>query len=215
MTPSSTLAAAPPGGATPPGDGTALRTLHNEHAALRAMLQSLRLMLQRGPGDAPERFFDVVRAMLFYIDEFPERQHHPKESDLLFPRIVRLAPELLPVIDRLEREHVRGEVMLRNLQHALLAWEMLGDSRRAAFAEAADAYAEFYVEHMRLEEAEVLPAARRLFSEADWKALDAAFAANRDPFARGGGGDGVYDRLFTKIVTRAPAPIGVGSEDGE
>lgn len=213
MTPSSTLDAAEAHPAGHPPEGKALRTLLNEHAALRAMLQSLRMMLERGPGDAPERFFDVVRAMLFYIDEFPERQHHPKESDLLFPRIVRLAPELLPVIERLERDHVRGEALLRNLQHALLAWEMLGDSRRGAFAEAAVAYAEFYFEHMRLEEAEVLPAARRLFSAADWAALDAAFAANKDPFANGGAGDGVYDRLFTKIVTRAPAPIGVGSDE--
>ena len=29
--------------------------------------------------------FSTLRAMLFYIDEFPERLHHPKESDLLFP----------------------------------------------------------------------------------------------------------------------------------
>lgn len=210
MTPSSIPDTAPATGADHPGEGMALRTLLHEHAALKAMLQSLRMMLERGPGDAPERFFDVLRAMLFYIDEFPDRQHHPKESDLLFPRLVRLAPELLPVIDRLEREHVRGEVLLRNLQHALLAWEMLGDSRREAFARAALAYADFYTEHMRLEETEVLPAARRLLSAADWKELDAAFAANRDPFANGGASDGVYDRLFTKIVTRAPAPIGVG-----
>jgi hypothetical protein len=63
-----------------------IRILLGEHASLRAVLQSILLMLERGPGDAPERFFDVMRAMLFYIDEFPERLHHPKESNLLFPR---------------------------------------------------------------------------------------------------------------------------------
>ncbi len=26
-----------------------------------------------------------ARAILFYIDEFPEREHHPKESEHLFP----------------------------------------------------------------------------------------------------------------------------------
>ena len=64
-----------------------LRTIHEEHASLAAVLQSLRLMLNQGPGDEPAAFFDVVRAMLFYIDEFPERQHHPKESQLLFPSV--------------------------------------------------------------------------------------------------------------------------------
>ena len=65
----------------------ALKIIREEHAALSAMLRSLALMIERGPGDQPERFFDVLRAMLFYIDEFPERMHHPKESDLLFPRL--------------------------------------------------------------------------------------------------------------------------------
>ena len=48
-----------------------IRIIHDEHAALAAMLQSLRMMVQRGPAQEPENFFDVLRAMLFYIDEFP------------------------------------------------------------------------------------------------------------------------------------------------
>jgi hypothetical protein len=38
------------------------------------------------PRGAPPPF-DVLRAMLFYIDEFPERLHHTKESELLFPKL--------------------------------------------------------------------------------------------------------------------------------
>ena len=64
-----------------------IQIIHDEHGALSAMLRSLGMMVERGPGDEAESFFDVLRAMLFYIDEFPERLHHPKESDLLFPRI--------------------------------------------------------------------------------------------------------------------------------
>ena len=52
--------------------------LLNEHAELTAMLRAILRMVERGPQDAPERFFDVLRAMLFYIDEFPERFHRPK-----------------------------------------------------------------------------------------------------------------------------------------
>ena len=72
---------------------SSLQIIRDEHAAVAAVLRSLVMMMERGPGDEPERFFDVVRAMLFYIDEFPERLHHPKESDLLFPRLARVAPE--------------------------------------------------------------------------------------------------------------------------
>uniref|UniRef100_UPI003FA73AEF hemerythrin domain-containing protein n=1 Tax=Salmonella enterica TaxID=28901 RepID=UPI003FA73AEF len=101
--------------------------------AISAVLRSVGLMLERGPGDDPEAFFDVLRAMLFYIDEFPERQHHPKESALLFPPLLREAPELRDTLERLDAEHASGERRVRELQHLLLAWELLGQARRAAF----------------------------------------------------------------------------------
>lgn len=187
-----------------------LQIIRDEHAAVAAVLRSLGMMLERGPGDEPERFFDVMRAMLFYIDEFPEKLHHPKESNLLFPRLARIAPELMPVIRRLESDHMLGEGRVRELQHLLLAWELIGESRREAFTAAAQAYTGFYLEHMRTEEAHLLPAAQKVLSVDDWTELDAAFQANRDPLA-GGVRDPSYDRLFTRIVLTAPAPIGVGA----
>ena len=190
---------------------TALRTIRDEHAALAAMLQSLLWLVRRGPGDDRQRFFDTLRAMLFYIDEFPERQHHPKESDLLFPRVARLAPEVLPVITRLEQDHLRGESQVRELQHLLLAWEWLGEGRRDAFVQACEQYVTFYLEHMRLEEQEVLPTAQRVLAPADWQALDAAFEANRDPLTGRYPPDPAYERLFQRILEVAPTPIGWGA----
>lgn len=189
---------------------SALQIIRDEHAAVAAMLRSLVLMMDRGPGDAPERFFDVVRAMLFYIDEFPERLHHPKESDLLFPRLARVAPELMPVIRRLESDHMNGEGKVRELQHLLLGWELIGETRRAPFSDAARAYVGFYLEHMRTEETQILPVAQKVLTDEDWAQLDAAFEQDRDPLA-GGLRDPSYDRLFTRIVQTAPAPIGVGA----
>lgn len=190
---------------------SALHTIRDEHAALAAMLQSLLWLVRRGPGDDRQRFFDTLRAMLFYIDEFPERQHHPKESDLLFPRVARLVPEVLPVITRLEHDHLQGESQVRELQHLLLAWEWLGDERREAFVQACERYVGFYLEHMRLEEQEVLPAAQRVLSDDDWRALDAAFEANRDPLTGRYPPDPAYERLFQRIMEVAPAPIGLGA----
>ncbi|MFZ5565634.1 MAG: hemerythrin domain-containing protein [Pseudomonadota bacterium] len=188
-----------------------VRIIHEEHAALAAMLQSLRMMIQRGPGDAPEQFFDVLRAMLFYIDEFPERQHHPKESSLLFPPLRTRAPHLQGTLERLERDHDHGEAAVRELQHLLLAWELLGESRRSAFEVAMLRHLDFYLEHMRVEETEVLPEAVRHLTPQDWAALDAAFATNQDPLTGKYPRDPLYDRLFTRIVMRTPAPIGVGA----
>ncbi len=187
----------------------ALQVIRDEHSAVAAVLRSLLQMMERDPDDAPEPFFDVLRAMLFYIDEFPERLHHPKESDLLFPMLARVAPELMPVIRRLEDDHMQGEQRVRELQHLLLAWELLGDGRRPAFQQAARRYVDFYLAHMKTEETELLPVARERLEPADWAQLDAAFQSHRDPLASGER-DPQFDRLFTRIVMRTPAPIGVG-----
>lgn len=187
-----------------------IRIIHDEHAALAAMLQSLRMMVKRGPGNDPENFFDVLRAMLFYIDEFPERLHHTKESELLFPPVAQRSPHIREVVERLEKDHAHGESAVRELQHLLLAWELIGEARRAAFEQAVNHYLDFYLEHMRLEETVILPEAQKVLTDADWKALDEAFATNCDPLTGKYPRDPAYDRLFTRIVTRAPSPIGLG-----
>jgi hemerythrin-like domain-containing protein len=188
---------------------TALEVIRDEHQALAAMLRSMLMLLEqhRRTRTAPD--FGLLRAMLFYVDEFPERLHHPKESELLFPQLRRNCPELAPVIDRLEHEHHRGEHAIRELEHALLAYEVMGDARRPQFEQALERYVESYLNHMATEEKVLLPAAERVLSDDEWAVLDAAFAANRDPLT-GHPADAAYRPLFSKIVRWAPAPIGVG-----
>lgn len=189
---------------------SALQIIRDEHASLAAMLQSMRLMVQRGPDEDRRQFFDVVRAMLFYIDEFPERLHHPKESNLLFPKLVKAAPKVMGAIDKLERDHMYSEKVARDLQHLLLSWELLGIKRRAAFEEAFNKYIDFYLEHMNLEETVILPEAQRCLSDKDWQVLDEAFAENVDPLSGHYPPGKDYEKLFSLIVMRAPSPIGLG-----
>ena len=113
-----------------------LHIIRDEHASLAAMLHAMLQLVERGPLEDAQNFFEVMRAMLFYIDEFPERLHHPKESNLLFPKLVKRAPEVMGAIDRLERDHIRSEKAARDLLHLLIAWELLGNTRRADFVAA-------------------------------------------------------------------------------
>ncbi len=189
---------------------SALQIIRDEHASLAAMLQSMRMMVQRGPVDDRRHFFEVVRAMLFYIDEFPERLHHPKESNLLFPKVVKRAPQVMGAIDKLERDHLSSEKAARDMQHLLLAWELLGEGRRQVFEDAFERYVSFYLEHMGLEESAILPEAERCFSPEDWHELDAAFAQNADPLTGHYPPTQEFEKLFSLIVTRAPSPIGLG-----
>jgi hemerythrin-like domain-containing protein len=179
---------------------SSLQTIRDEHKTLAAVLRALGRMLERGPLDAPERYFDAMRATLFYIDEFPERLHHPKESQLLFPQLLRLAPQCGEVLARLEKEHAGSERAIRELQHLLLGWELVGESRRQAFEHAAGHFLDLYLHHMQTEEIEILPLAEQVLSEADWQVLDAAFATNCDPLSGKYPRNPLYDRLFTRIA---------------
>ena len=187
-----------------------LEIIRDEHSSLAAMLQSMRMLVDRGPGDDPKNFFDVLRAMLFYIDEFPERLHHPKETELLFPRVAAAAPEVGVAIARLDRDHEYTEKAVRDIQHLLMAWEYMGESRRQAFVDGFTRYGNLYLAHMQLEEQEVLPAAEKHLTEADWALLDAEFEKNCDPLTGKYKPDPAYEALFTRIVMNAPAPIGLG-----
>lgn len=186
---------------------TALTVIRQEHAALAAMLRSLLLLLDQCHRRRSLPDFGLLRAMLFYVDEFPERLHHRKEDEVLFPRLRRRCPELTATLDQLERDHAHGERAIRDLEHALLAFEVLGEPRREAFERAAQGYVDFYLHHMAVEESQILPAALRALDASDWAAIDAAFAANRDPLT-GHEPDAIYQPLFSRIVNRAPAPAG-------
>ena len=186
-----------------------VRIIRQEHAALAAVLRSIVMLLEqhRKKGTLPD--FATLRAMLFYVDEFPEKRHHRKETELLFPKLRARTPISRDLLDKLDGDHAKGERRIRNVEHALLAFEMLGESRREEFEKTVGEYVDFYLSHMALEEREILPLAERVLTEEDWRDLDAAFGGHRDPFA-GHEPDDTYRALYTRIVNAVPAPIGLG-----
>lgn len=186
-----------------------LQIIRREHEALAAMLRSIPLLISQHRDRPATPDFSLLRAMLFYVDEFPEKRHHHKESALLFPKLRARTPLHRDLLDQLDQDHARGEMRIRELEHALLAYEVVGESRRAEFEDKLAHYVDFYLSHMAREEREILPLAERVLSADDWADLDKAFAANRDPFA-GFEPEADYTALFSRIVGQVPAPIGLG-----
>ena len=186
-----------------------IQIINQEHATLSAMLYSIDMMEKRGPRGNRAQFFEVLRAMLFYIDEFPEKQHHPKENLYLFPPVLKKAPELQETLDQLELDHEVGERRIRELQHLLMRWEILGDDHQAEFRDAAKKYIDFYLHHLQLENTLIIPKALMVLDEEEWAVMDQAFERNSDPWL-GHTAEGVYQNLFSKITNHAPAPIGLG-----
>jgi hemerythrin-like domain-containing protein len=190
----------------------AVRVIRAEHDALAAMLRTLPLLLEAQRRTATPPDFGALRAMLFYVDEFPERLHHKKESELLFPRLRALAPVLRDTLDDLEGDHAHGERAIRELQHSLLAWEQMGEPRREKFEQQLRVYAARYLRHMKREETEILPRAAEVFSPDDWAELDDAFGSHQDPLAPRAGQavDEAYAPLRQRILAALPAPFGWG-----
>lgn len=182
--------------------------LYSEHRSISAVLHGLLALARslKNPALLPE--FPVFHAMIYYIDAFPERMHHPKEDDFLFSRLAARAPEARPLIQELRAEHIAGARLIRELEAALLAFEVNGQRALPAFIEAIEAYARFHWDHMSKEENKLLPLAERHLTETDWRQIDDAFAGNEDPIADLREKD--FDALFKRIVSLAPEPIGLG-----
>jgi hemerythrin-like domain-containing protein len=141
--------------------------------------------------------------MLYYIREYPQQVHHPKEDRYLFMPLRDRTGEFDYVLAELESQHARGDMKLRNIEHALTQYELKGAPALRELRAVVDEYAEFYADHRCMEETLILPAARRLLTKEDWAEVDAAFGANRDPF------DGVkleddLGKLFSMIVNTIP-----------
>ena len=192
-----------------------VQIIRTEHSTLSAVLRSIGLLLTETRRHGIEPDFKVLRAMLFYIDEFPEKVHHTKESALLFPVLRERSTKLAAVLDRLDRDHEASHRAVLDLQHDVLALEMMSEApnakaRQAEFEERMHAYIASYLDHMRVEEMEVLPLAESVLTEADWTALDEAFMQNRDPLTHRQGDDS-FRPLFKRILMTLPAPLGLGS----
>ena len=186
----------------------AILILKDEHRGISAVLLGLKHLAEIAQDARIKPEFQVFRSMLRYIDEYPEKLHHPKEDEHLFARLVHRAPETRELVDALKAEHVEGAALIRDLERKFIFFEEGGHVGAREFLQAVEAYAEFHWKHMRKEEQQLLPLAERHLRPEDWDAINAAFAANTDPIAGTNARD--FDQLFSRIANLAPAPVGLG-----
>jgi len=187
----------------------AMQKIRDEHRSISAVLHGLKQLARDAQDARVKPGFEALRAMIRYIDEYPERLHHPKEDEHLFSRVELRAPQAKALVAALKAEHVEGARLVRDLERALVFFEEGWPAGAREFLAAVDAYAEFHWKHMRKEENELMPLAEKVLTPEDWRAIDAAFDVNQDPIA--GIRERDFEALFTKIVNLAPAPVGFGS----
>lgn len=182
--------------------------IHDEHRALASVLQALRFIVDGIRNGKMQPDFRLLSAMVDYITQVPEKVHHPKEDDYLFPKLRSRSADAAELIDTLEQQHGDGYRMTVALLQSLIHYQSVGAPGFAGFDALVGEYLEFNWKHLNLEESELLPLARTVLSDDDWRELDAEFCANFDPYK---GAAGEFAELFRKIVSLTPAPYGLGA----
>lgn len=175
----------------PSSEQRALALLRGEHRSLAAVLQALIAQLDNG---AREPDVELLRAMMFYIEQFPERLHHPKEEQLLFSRLREHTNEFESLLSELEEQHRAGAAQFAVLREQLDAGDL------GAFTGAVHEFVKQQWKHMSAEESLVLPAASRHFTASDWQRIAEALDANGDP--RFGTGES-FDMLAARLLELA------------
>lgn len=188
---------------------SALAIIRDEHRSLAAVIHGLRYLVREMRERNATPNFRLLWAMMFYLDEFPERMHRPKENAYLFARLRQRTHEADAVIAELERQHTDGARHTRDLELALGHYEAGMPDGLDKFAAAVENFGEETLKHMALEESTVLPLARQHLTAEDWVEIGAAFSENGDPRFDAETDHECRD-LFSRIVNLAPPPIGVG-----
>src|SRR5438093_996925 len=125
----------------------AIDRIKSEHRALARILAAMQVWTvhTRGPGVRPKlALFD---AMLRYVENVPDRLHHPKEDGVLFPAVARLE-RARAVVAELEREHAQGAAMLGELRQAFHSLIQKTPNALNQLSASVDDFAEFYWAHM-------------------------------------------------------------------
>lgn len=186
----------------------ALQVLADEHQSLAAILHAVRFMLKEIGTGRLKPDIKLLRGMVDYLEAYPEQQHHPKEDRLLFGRLAARTDEGRELLDKLFRQHAGTAERIALLEKALDAFAQ-NPADVAGLSAAFDTYAEFYRNHMILEEREILPLLRKHFTADDWAEIDAELAATGNTMGGAPGED--FAAIFSKLVASAPPPIGFGA----
>lgn len=183
---------------------TAIRLIQDEHRSLAAVIRAAEHIVQKAASTGKPPQFRLLRAILYYLREYPERRHHPNEDRVLFTRIKARTHEADAAIADLLEEHQRGDGLLQALATTLDNWETGAADGVQQFADALSVFAGFYWAHMDKEENVVLPIAARALSTEDWHEIHDAFETHDDPMF----GEDIaneFRRLFSRIIRLAPA----------
>lgn len=169
-----------------------LHEITEEHHVIAMLLDLLEVQLNRvASGGTAD--LDLLRLVLRYTTEYPDRVHHPKE-EVLFALVKQRAPRVAPVVDVLTTEH--ANLPDETARFTRLVELMADDATisRSLFVTEGRAYVARQRQHMERENAVVLPTALAALTAEDWATAEAGMVQVDDPLL-GEATPGAYRRL--------------------
>lgn len=184
----------------------ALGVIQDEHRSLAVVVQAMHQIISVQDGAALLAGADLItlETMLRYLQEFPQRLHHPKEEQYLHPLLRQRVPGCHETLVELEAQHVREAQLVAAVEQALAAARAGAKGAPDALVAAMQALVKAVWEHIGFEERVILPMAAQHLDENDWKGVADAFANNHDPNF----GDiptEEFRRIFARVATLAAA----------
>jgi len=187
----------------------ALQIISNEHRSLwqlTVILDELRKQLGKPAEDPDAELFEMI---LNYIEQYIDRVHQPMEEAFLYRAVLDRSSEGNDMIAELQREHASSPEIVTRLRTQLTTLVHHYPQGVAEFQAALEDYISMQRRHMMKEEGELFPLARKILTDVDWDRINTAFADSEGPLF-GENARVEFRALMSRIVNRAPEPIGFG-----
>jgi hemerythrin-like domain-containing protein len=153
--------------------------LHQDHIHIARLLDFIdREVVKAGTAERPD--YHLLNEVMYYMTHYPDLYHHPHE-DRIFARLRATGKVPVSEIDEVSEQHktlLEQGLRFRELLEAILRTEGV---RVDDFVATAQAYSRLQRAHLDREEGVLFDAARQFLSEADWRAIDAAWEGAPDP----------------------------------
>jgi len=187
-----------------PAMSRAVAVVQDEHRSLAAIVHALNFLVKSYRTGAQPNF-RLLKGMHYYVVNFSDRLHHPKEDEYIFDRLSKRTHEADATIAQLRQEHAEDPALTADLAKTLAAYEAAQDKGLEDFAASVARFTDFIWKHMGAEEKVILTTARKHLLEEDWDEIARAFGENGDP-RFGNDIDKDFRTLFSKIVRLMPEP---------
>lgn len=186
------------------GEAT-LERIEGEHRTIAAMMDVLaRETLAFETVGAFD--LDLVRLILRYMSEYPDRFHHPKE-EALFDLAQGRSADFAAAAAMIRHDHDEIPAATRRLAEMMEGLELGRDMHRDMVLGALRLYVRRQREHMERETADVFPLLTVLLTPEDWAEAAARMDAVEDPL-HGGSDAGPFARLREVILAGGVTPTG-------